>query len=104
MTEPVAGTLLPAAVCAVLLTVAWRPWSAARPPAGARWPRALTMLGFAAALLAAYAPINGAWPPFPPIKGEDWLPWLIIAATPIALLDLLLRPSTHQRWSNLRPA
>jgi hypothetical protein len=71
--------LLPALVAVVIASIAaWRRWSFAMP------------LAPGVAFLVAYASLGV--PRFPPSDGSDWLFWLAIPLTLLALVDSLITP------------
>src|SRR5438046_2869659 len=90
------GVLLPAAVAAIVLALAWRPWQRGRNAEG-QWGGPIAIgVGFA----AAFWGILGR-PPFPPVDSTDWLFALSLWLAALGLLDARLRLPRWARWSNV---
>jgi hypothetical protein len=78
--------LLPGILVALLVsgavTIVGRLWKANS------WADAIAVgLGYAVGHV-----VTAGWPPFPPIEATQWLPYLGIAVTILAVIDTLLRP------------
>ena len=97
------GLALPAAVSAMTLAVAWRPWRRAIPsdrsagdPSGRRsvaagpWSVAAAV---GAGYVAGHAALRG-WPPFPPLEATNWLFHFALAA--------IVPPVVYSAWGRLR--
>ena len=83
--------LLPGILVALLvsgvLTIVGRLWKANS------WADAIAV----AAGYAAGHTVTAGWPAFPPIEATQWLPYLGIAVTILAVFDTLLRPPSSVR-------
>ncbi len=105
----VLSIVLPLLLSAVVMTAAWRPWRipAAAPEGGA--PDAPTpdasdgdaaassgpSAPWAAALAIGLGWLVGLWrveglPEMPPVTGEGWIPWIVLAVTAFGVLDGLV--------------
>jgi hypothetical protein len=83
--------IIPALLALAAMCLAWRPWRRFPQPK-AHWGGAVAV---ALAVLAAYRPVFGAWPSFPPSTANHWLFYVVLLALLVGLLDALIRPP---RW------
>jgi hypothetical protein len=86
--------VVPALIALAVFVLAWRPWRKDAALAGGLWGGALAL---GAGYIWAHLQILG-WPRFPPIQAVHWLPFFVLAAMELGLLDAFLPGPGWVRW------